>query len=341
MEIIGTIILTIILCYVLNEVIKYFLLNLTFKSTFNWWDKYFGEKYTDKFDLKNYLLYYNSSAFTFDFIQNMNHESMKLDDYAYDFLGSYIMPLKKVDDDVHNGFVVPRHLCESICFVRNDYNLEFNDYCFKNKLNPLITWDGTNDGIYPSPKDHALWLRKFSSWYGADYTKTDNYYSAPVGTQSNIDSWYSNPENMFAKYGIPPNSDLVLSLCNDNYKVEGVDMIQTAAQILVGSTSSNMNSIGGWIGFLKSFGNDGNLNNIGNKIFDQIYQKKAIANSNNSNCDSSTKTSIVLNSLVSGAGALGMLAFPGVNFIAIGALALFTGVASGFSAAATHKCPPF
>jgi hypothetical protein len=174
---------------------------------------------------------------------------------------------------------------------------------------PTIFWRQTTNngtvGVYPSSNDLQGWRMLFQEWGSGDWENTAGPASPPffvpnfdkdtskvpkVNDEWFIDCEKNHPDNFFARYGIAPDSPLVISFVNGSYddpNESGVVINANSVKNLINGHSAS--TPGGWIGYLEgmqssSISYDMYINFIDSKYLSKNPAKEPGAG-NISSCD--------------------------------------------------------
>lgn len=189
-------------------------------------------------------------------------------------------------------------------------------------------------GIYPSSIDREGWRMLFQEWGSGKWkirSPDDPNFRVPEFNQDTAaqieKNWFTNcenqhPDNFFARYGIAPDSPLVICFVNGSYQdpaQPGTKINSNSFKNLINNTN---NTPGGWIGYLEgmessSISEDDYINFIDSKYI-SIDPSKSPGSGNLSTCDSSTQVTNWTNAAATGGGIAGMAAFLGLTTAGIG-----------------------
>lgn len=132
---------------------------------------------------------------------------------------------------------------------------------------PPVFWRKTTDngtvGVYPSPNDTESWKMLFQEWGSGPWKirGDGSNFQVPMIDDKTAPTvkknWFDNcqnthPDNFFARYGIAPDSPLVISFVNGSYQdptQPGVVIDQNSVKNLIDGHSAS--TPGGWIGYLE------------------------------------------------------------------------------------------
>ena len=203
------------------------------------------------------------------YVSNLNRDQII-------FISTIVIPNIKTrnENNGFNGFVLPRHVVKSIKFVKGEDEL-FDIYIARTKLDPstnavydssgiLIENANGKKGVYPETKNYNAWLNKCKEWTGSQWKRKGSNLFFPYDDNTKteelnaiIDEWFNiekHPDNCFSRYGITPDSPLIIGLCNGAYNDPdtGLKFNVNSAVSLLGGTDEN--TAGGWLGYTKGNG---------------------------------------------------------------------------------------
>lgn len=355
-----------IIIYVIMLIIALILLKIisikvTYKPMFEWWNNNGGSLYEKNFNIfavlssESSIIFYWFSSLTGTLNNQINRTQIT-------FLINKIFPLTITPGISEiTQFVLPRHITQSIKFERGDNDLWFNYWLDKNNYDdqsfliyntitePIADSKGeyvysvtdanklpdkrTNKiGVYPKPNDTINWKYLFIQWGAKTWVKEKNSeLFVPSLPQDEVVEWMScekHPDNFLARYGILPNSPMVISFIFNSYNDPrtGLKLDPTSFVNLVGGSNP-----GGWIGYLNNL-NSSNMNY--DSYVNYLYTTFAIEvdipkpKAPVSSCDTGTN---ILNSISTGLGPIGIGVMLGPWGLLAGAiigtgLAIFSGM---------------
>ena len=254
----------------------------------------------------------------------------------------------------YSRFVTPRHIASDIRFSLQDDDKWFTDFFKKgydhpdgnhylfDELIPLKYVDsGRKDsdnniiydreiinnkvGIYPSPLANKDWQYLFEEWGSGKWVgeagrsnflipdKNNPVYKNGTVKLNWLD-YEKHPDNFFSRYGIGPDSPLLVSFVNNGYSdpnQPGVFIDATALKTLINGHSPS--TPGGWIGYLQGMESGITSANTYKNFIDSEYlavdPSQGPDAANTSTCDTAAEVSNWTSALSQGAGIGGMAAF--------------------------------
>jgi len=348
----GTVILYIIILIVIIIILQIISIKMKYKPMFDWWNNNGGASYNQNFNIfavmasnDNLIFYYISSL-----LGTLNNQ---IDRPEISFLFEKIFPLT-VTPDIHiiTQFVLPRHITESISFKKGDNDMWFDRWLTTTSYddNSFLTYSTNiveppkNDkgetvynvtkynrtadsrtgkiGVYPAPNDTTSWKYLFIEWGAKTWNiEKDSTLMVPALQPNEVTDWLdcaSHPDNFLARYGILPDSVLIIAFIYGSYNDSrtGLKLDATAFKNLIGTSNP-----GGWIGYLNGIDNSSMTKDEYDNI---LYSKYAIdvnipkpkVNPSN-DCDVGSNT---ISSIGIGLGPVGIGAMGGPVGFGIGAL---------------------
>uniref|UniRef100_A0A6C0D0J0 Uncharacterized protein n=1 Tax=viral metagenome TaxID=1070528 RepID=A0A6C0D0J0_9ZZZZ len=341
------IIVYVILLIILLAIIKVITIKYNYSPIFEWWNSNGGQNYDNICNIFS-IMASNDSVILYMLSKlsgNLTTYSMEL--AQIQFLISSIFPLIKdsQNDDIFR-FVLPRHVCKDITFKKEDGDYYFNNWLLDNPkytTDIKLTYDSTcnrvyntdgNCGVYPNYTDINGWKCLFREWGIKDW---DNDSSNP--SEAVIEEWLNvekHPDNFLARYGIKPDSPLIISFIKGEYNEDSLKLDRQAFLNLIGGTSGN---VGGWIGYMLFMKNSNiSADEYNNYLFSKLNTGSITRPSNPAKICSGTQTaSAALSGITSGAGIAGIAAFlPFPANLIAGLVGIGTGIATGINDA--NKC---
>ena len=289
-----------------------------------WWKLNDGDKFKEIFTID--LLNEFSKPYWIYLIDNLfkTTNTKMLNNYdSISFLNQYIIPhiylsgSGTLNQNLIHQFVYPRHLCNSILFIKGE------DYYFDKLLK-----QGTFK--YPSTSNITAWINLIIKWSGnylvhkqQDKQTGKLLIFEPDPDTKNKNEWFDferHADNVFARYYIPYDSPFITSLCNKLYtaSVSGVKLNNSACVSLLGEDSIGQNVIGnkypgGWIEFLHKLEKDNT------EPADFLYTSintnaKELPKDTSHKCDGADTTNNIMSGIGSGVGIAAMAMFiPGAG----------------------------
>ena len=362
------IILYLILLSVVLIIVEIISIKVTYKPMFEWWNNNGGSLYEKNFNMfavmaseKSILFYWFSSL-----LGNLNNQ---INREQITFLVNKIFPLTVTPGISEiTQFVLPRHMTESIQFQRGDDDLWFNEWLDKNNYDDQsfltyqnVTEPTPNDkgeyiysvtdankipntktnkiGVYPGPNDTANWKYLFIQWGAKTWEKEkDTTLVVPSLPPDEVKEWMNyelHPDNFLARYGILPDSPLIVSFIYGSYNdaKTGLKLDSNSFKNLVGGSTP-----GGWVGYLNGLSSSNmSYDEYVNYLYTTLAIEVDIPKPNapvSSGCDTGTN---VLNSIGTGLGPIGIGAMFGPYGLFAGIIVGgILGVVNGFNTAS--KC---
>lgn len=338
--------------------ILFFILNFVISHSINykWWNSFDGKKYNDLFSLTTFLLA-NYNLFTYGIARLFFNTVMSdLNRTQITFIKNNLMIYMKVPGgadksfDIINDFFVPRHLCDNILFTTGE-DPTFDKWVIENKRDPSIVLEydengkPKNNGVYPGIFDRVGWEHTFTSWGCGNWSKhPGSEISMPFYDEKNkkfdedttkyIKEWFDkekHPDNVFARYGIRPDSYLVISYVNNKYNDQGMELDPEALKVLMGGHAYG--SQGGWLGFITGVDSEKGSDSLANILYGSYGPNTTGGTGSNAgkNCNAYGSISAGLST-----GGLGLMTGPAAPIVTpLLALGGF------FLDRASKKCPPF
>jgi hypothetical protein len=351
----------ILLAFVLI-IVEIISIKVTYKPMFEWWNNNGGSSYEKNFNIfsvmasEKSILFYWFSSLTGTLNNQINREQIT-------FLVNKIFPLTVTPGISEiTQFVLPRHMTESIQFQRGDADLWFNNWIDKNNYDDqslltynTITEPTPNDkglyiysvtdankipstktnkiGVYPGPNDTTNWKYLFVQWGAKTWEKEkDTTLLVPSLPPDEVKEWMNcelHPDNFLARYGILPNSPMIVSFIYDSYNDArtGLKLDPNSFKNLVGGSTP-----GGWVGYLNGLSSSNmSYDEYVNYLYTTFAVEVDIPKPNapvSSRCDTGTN---VLNSIGVGLGPIGIGAMFGAPGLIVGGLfglglSIFSGV---------------
>ena len=328
---------------------------------FQWWNGNGGSKYNQFFNIFSVMASHDSKII-YNVCNLFGTLFTTLTRPQILFLTNRIFPLIKSFDKNNNysyRFVTPRHIASDIRFSYIDGDKWFNDFIDNQKyskgsfLYPYdetipLTYTGNSKnfsrnviggkvGVYPAPDQKEYWQWLFQEWGSGEWKERGDgsHFKVPVFDESTAPivskNWFENceknhPDNFFARYGIAPNSPLVISFVNGSYQdpsQPGVVIDNNALKNLINGHSPS--APGGWVGYLEGMQSSSVSEDTYYNFIDSAYisvdPTKAVGAQNITSCDTATQVSNWTGAITSGLGIGGMAAFLGEA--ALGPLGLF------------------
>lgn len=363
----GTVILYIIILIVILILFRYFSIKMKYKPIFDWWNQNGGSLYDKYFNIfaimaayDNIIFYYISSL-SGTLINQINRAQIM-------FLCDKIFPLTITPGISEiTQFVLPRHMTVSINFTTGDNDLWFNEWLNKNPnyddksyllysnitepapdAKGKIIYNVTNDnkipdpktnkiGVYPAPNDTTNWKYLFIQWGAKTWsTSQDGTIIIPSLQPNEVTEWLdcnSHPDNFLARYGILPDSPLVIAFINNTYNYKSLKLDAISFKNLIGASNP-----GGWIGYLNGMYNsnisyDDYVDILYTTLAVEVRIPKPKAPVSN-DCDTASN---VISSISTGLGPLGIGILGGPPGIIFGGL-VGIGLAIAQGITTNNKC---
>jgi hypothetical protein len=360
-----TISIYIFLLIVILILFKLITIKLNYKPIFSWWNDNSGNLYSKDFDIFAVMSSYESIIFYWisSIFGTLNTQ---IDRAQIMFLVNKIFPLTITPGISEiTQFVLPRHIAQSIQFTRGDADLWFNKWLDDHKDyddQSILTYKSIpepkpNDkgeiiyntadivriadsrtnkiGVYPSPNMPNDWLYLFVEWGAKTWMKEkDGTLLTPSLPPDEATEWLDcekHPDNFLARYGIMPDSPLVVVFLSNLYNDPrtGLKLDAIAFKNLIGVINP-----GGWVGYLNGlYKSDINEDEYIAILYTTYAIRVDIPNpkaSTSADCDTSANA---LSSISTGLGPIGiavMLPFPANLFAgAVGVgLAIWQGIST-------------
>jgi hypothetical protein len=357
-------ILIFIILWIISRVIY---IKVNNKALFDWWNSNNGNLYKNKFNLFNFLAFYQSTV-----IYNLSKLTMPssavLSEGQIRFIMGEVFPYQTyVINGTQYGLITPKSLCNTVKLSTDDDDDKFN-YWFQYQASPSRDVDSTlyysstsstdtstnittytftiekdpvtdKYGVYPSSTDHTSWMGLIQEWLGSGWawTQGENGLWVPKPISGSVDDtttkqWFDGRgDNFFARMDIPPDAPIIVYFCNGQYTVDGTIIDALAMKNLLAPIGTNT---GGWIGFVQGMGVSISQDELRNFIRTDVEFSYPTP----PNCQGSNTENSIMTGLSSGVpiASMGMfLGFPaGLIPAAIG---LGMGIFSGIEASKS-KC---
>jgi len=253
---------------------------MNYKPMFEWWNNNSGNLYSKDFDIFAIMSSYDSIIFYWisSIFGTLNTQ---IDRAQIMFLVNKIFPLTITPGISEiTQFVLPRHMVVSIQFTRGDNDLWFSKWLDDTGYDDqsFLTYNSIpepkpNDkgeiiyntadivriadsrtkkiGVYPSPNITNDWLYLFVQWGAKTWMKEkDGTMLVPSLPPDEATEWLDcekHPDNFLARYGIMPDSPLVVVFLSNLYNDPrtGLKLDAIAFKNLIGVSNP-----GGWVGYL-------------------------------------------------------------------------------------------
>lgn len=318
---------------------------LSYQSWFKWWNKYDPNKKYRCVPLYT-LAFFNSSVITYNIVNSLETESKTIEYKWWVYFITGLLQGSAIGI-VPNGICTPKTLCESLI----PYNVPINTYYqSKNDAqtgNDTAMWP-TSAGARNTNKhgDKITKETRGFGWKGAIMSWGNITYdsSLPNNQQYKWDDtiWFdpNNTDNFLAKWGIPPNSNIIIAYITGLSKspLDG-EILYNALEPLLGIKTGN--SSGGWYGFLQlgdTFADRGILE-VNRLIWSEEPTDiaKQITQNQKPKCNGASIASGSIGLAM--AGAFAGIAIPGIGNL-VGALigGIIGAVTGGTLSAASQKC---
>lgn len=359
----GHIVLYIFLLIIIIIILKIVVIKKTYGPTFEWWNGHGGANYTKFFNLFAVMSSYDSILFYYvsKLFGNLYNQITRP---QIIFLVNRIFPLMVSDLPNNanlSRFVLPSHIAKDIKLSKGDGDKFYNNF-LKNKYytNPLnkqiysyddtitLTYDYSDTtntppiptrkivdgkvGVYPGPSAAASndWKSLFQEWGVKEWLpyKDSPGFLIPTMTPVTVVSDWLNttarPDNFLARYGIMPDSPLIISYINNAYNDPRTGLKLDAACFtnLIGGNSPSLP--GGWISYLNGMESS---SISADEYTNYIYSKYLTTNP----ADTGGDTSVCdvagndISGAITGVGIASMAAFA----VALGPATMFAFVAAG------------
>ena len=247
----GYIILYICLLIIIIIILKIVSIKRTYSPTFEWWNGNGGANYTKFFNLFAVMSSYDSIIFYYisKLFGNLYNQISRP---QIIFLVNRIFPLMVSDlpDNANRSrFVLPSHIAKDIKLSKGDGDKFYNDflknqkytnpvsgisysyddsltlkYDYTNKTHPTRTVVNGKVGVYPGPSASSSndWKSLFIEWGITEWIpyKDSPDFLTPKMDEDNAKAWLdttTRPDNFLARYGIMPDSPLIISYINNAY----------------------------------------------------------------------------------------------------------------------------
>lgn len=323
---------------------------ISYQSWFKWWNKYDPDKKYRCVPLYS-LAFFNSSVIVYNIINLFQSESKKIEYKWWVYFITGLLQGSAIGI-VPNGICTPKTICESLIPYSVPVNNYYQSVDDAQQGMPKAMWP-TSTGIRNTNKKGEQitnqtrgfgWKGTIMSWGNITYDP-----SLPLAKQYNWDDnmWFdpSNTDNFLAKWGIPPNSGLIVAYITGLSKspIDG-EILYNGLEPLLGIKTGN--SSGGWYGLLQlgdKFGDRGILE-VNRLIWSEQPRDiaKQITQNQKPNCNGASIISGVIGTGMGGAfagGAIGSAIAPGPGTV-IGAVigTIIGGATGGTLSAASQKC---
>ena len=355
---IPTIIKIVVIVIIIFNFYVIYIKNYMYPTIYTWWDEYDGNQFNKYFDMTIFLIAFHSSLLyqilsltTQSFVSNMSRTQIV-------FLATIVLPNIKTrnEKDGFNGHCLPRHLCKSIKFIQGEDDL-FDKYLSATKSDPVLpaVFDEAGEiirdketgkkGVYPDNTNYYGWLQKCQEWTGRLWVNKQNGLKFPYDSNTSTDDvqiivteWFNikkHPDNFFARYGITPDSPLIIGFCNGAYNDPNTGLIFNvqSAITLLGGTDEN--TAGGWLGYTlgsSTLSSDQMLNYIRTTYMANSKPPPQVPIKKKRDCGAKTMTEGVT------AGASGALMGAFMGPTPAGAVMAAGGFLSGFIGTIASKC---
>jgi len=288
----GNIIIYIVILIIILIIFKIITIKANYSPMFQWWNGNGGKQYNNFFNLFAVMASYDSNfIYLICNLFGTLYTNISRSQILF-LANRIFPLTKSFDPNNTNSsrFVTPRHIASDIRFAYIDGDKWYNNmidkgtYYNKNDQNyypydenitlqytvndkdPTIFYrtvvNGTV-GVYPSSQDLQGWRMLFQEWGSGPWKirGDGSNFQVPMFDEKTAPdvkkNWFDNcqnthPDNFFARYGIAPDSPLVISFVNGSYQdpaQSGVVIDSTSVKNLINGHSAS--TPGGWIGYLE------------------------------------------------------------------------------------------
>jgi len=285
----GYIALYIFFLIIIIIIFKIIMIKRTYSPTFEWWEGNGGKNYTKFFNLFAVMSSYDSIIFYW-FSKLFGNLYNQITRGQIMFLVNRIFPLMRSTnpDNINTSrFVLPSHIANDIKLSRGQdkffdnfletalYTNPISGDTFRYDDSVQLRYDYTNPdkpvrkvdketgkvGVYPGPSSSYTndWLTLFKEWGSTEWTAPyplSPQFQLPTMNDTVVKAWLGTdttsvrPDNFLARYGIMPDSPLVISYISQSFNDPrtGLKLDPQCFTNLIGGNSSSLP--GGWVSYL-------------------------------------------------------------------------------------------